>query len=147
MAEFKRRDAIILGFGLLLIVIITIYSNIKRNNLNKYSFYTVGTVTSIGHTGISGTYWAEYYYYVNNKRYVNSNSRGKHGKEILKKKFIVKFEQSNPENSQIYLDYEIPSYFPPPPSSGWLKVPSISSKEIIKHRQDSMRRDSAAILK
>lgn len=100
-------DRLGLIFTLVFLVAIGIFWYLKGTSLNKYGECTVGTIDHLGGTSIG--YRAYYKYRVNGKFYQKYSPISRKSKELVisGKKFVVKYERSNPSNSAIFLSVPI----------------------------------------
>ncbi|UII26175.1 hypothetical protein LVD15_23190 [Fulvivirga maritima] len=93
---------------------------VKRKSIRSYPAYTIGITPRLYLTAKGGRSVA-YTYVVNGVEYKSSTSYAYEAK-VPGGRYLVKFSYERPNNSQIYLDYELPEHLKIP-EKGWAKPP------------------------
>ena len=108
----------ILFFFLFIVLILNYINYIKLEREHKY---TVGYVYDVKVRG-NGGYNIYYKFEINNTEIMNMETDTYYGKKVFQKKFLVKYQPSNPENCKIMLNYRIIDGVKAPPD-GWDSIP------------------------
>jgi hypothetical protein len=118
--ETKEKIAKIIGILFLLFLIFGFfYLRYQDNKRDKNPRYTIGVVIK-KFTSKSGTYYKTEYN-VNDIEYlVNFSSDG--DPDPVGKRFYIKFEKGNPENSELLYDEKVNKNITPP-KEGWKEIP------------------------
>jgi hypothetical protein len=123
----KRRIEIIITLLFALVpVFIIIYSNINKKRMSKDHSYTVATVYGVKFQGKLGN-GIYYKYRVYGHDYEDSYTTREERanlRELVGKKFYLKFYNRNPKTNEILFDKSVPSSTGDPPQNGWAKIPS-----------------------
>jgi len=120
----KNNNIKILGIILFFIIIFfIIIKNIYNNKLlEKHSKYTIGNIISIEPNGNAG-YKIYFTYEVNNKIYKAFGGIYRNDKNLIGKRYYIKFSPSNPKICKILLEKEVPGNITNAPPEGWDKIP------------------------
>ena len=125
---FDKKITKFIGIGLLLLFLIYIsllkyYKEVALSNKNRYTTCYVNRLNARGNGGVN----VFFEYLVGNKLYNNFYVCSKINYKALKndylyKRFLVKYQPSNPENCKIMLDYRVGDRVKAPPN-GWDSIP------------------------
>lgn len=118
----KKADTIGVIIVLILITFFGLRYFLARNSLKNEFKYTIGFVYSHSSGGRSGPK-AEFYYFVNEKRYDGLQFLDQSDKSIINDRFYVKYSPSNPRNNELIISERVPSYIKDAPPEGWKEIP------------------------
>ena len=119
-----KRKLNIIGFVVFgLIVLALIGKNVfEKRSLEEESKYTIGEITNLEPTSRAG-YRIDFIYEVQGKEYKAFGGVYENDKEIVGKKFYVKYSPSNPKNCQILFDKPVPKEMENDnPTDGWTEI-------------------------
>jgi hypothetical protein len=113
----------IIGFVIFgLIVLALIGKNVfEKKSLEKESRYTIGEITNFEPKSRAG-YRIDFKYEVQGKEYKAFGGIYENNKEIVGKKFFIKYSPNNPKNCQILLDKPVPDNIKNAPTEGWTEI-------------------------
>ena len=117
--KYIKHVGIGLVFFLLFIILGINYLNYLK--LEREHKYTIGYIYEIKVRG-NGGFNVYYKYKVNNIEITNMETDTYYGKKLLNKRFLVKYQPSNPKNCKILLKYRIKDGIKAPPD-GWDSLP------------------------
>lgn len=120
LMKWINRIFFILAFSTLLWICIVVYSNSR--NLKKQSKISIGIVTEYKLYKFRYDYY--YNFSVRNIKYQGA----KHGenlkpKDVIGKRFYVRYYPLDPHNSEILFDHPVSDSLMDAPQEGWEKLP------------------------
>ena len=120
----KNNNIKIISIILFFIIIFSVFiKNIYNNKLlEKSSKYTIGNIISINPNGNAG-YRIYFTYEVNNKSYKAFGGIYRNNKNLIGKRYYIKFSPSNPNICKLLLEKEVPENIKNAPPEGWDKIP------------------------
>ena len=121
MLNKKITKYVGIGFLFFLLVIILGVNYLDYLKLEREHKYTIGYIYDIKVRG-NGGFNVYYEYKVDNIEITNMETDTYFGNKLLNKRFLVKYQPSNPENCKIMLDYRVRDGVKAPPD-GWDSIP------------------------
>jgi hypothetical protein len=122
--SFKRGLSVFVGLAIIFASIwyYVVYPNDKK--LDAESKYTVGTLTKY-EAVLDGDPMADFFYYVDNKKYKGSFTPGPNWKFSLKSgtRVFVRFYPRDPDIARVDRDNIVSDTIKTIPTSGWTKIP------------------------
>ncbi len=116
----KKLYLLIIGLALLIIPITLIL--IDRKNLEKNGIYVIGLITDI-EDGLKRSYFLNYKFEYIDSVYLSTDQIYKNRKDLVGKRFIVRFLPDAPKTSEILYDKQIFCDTLKAPTNGWKKIP------------------------
>ena len=101
---------------------------INEPKLREKGKYTIGIIYDYSqHKGGATIY---YKFRTGNKFYYSNTTSGKDKKELLNKKFLLRYVEGEEDISRILLEYPVPDSIKEAPPEGWKKLPEWASDKI-----------------
>ena len=117
----KISKYILIGFGLLVVGAFINDLFINEPKLREKGKYTIGYIYKYSpHKGGASIY---YKFKTGNKFYYSNTTSGKDKKELLNKKFLLRYVEGEEDISRILLEYTVPDSIKEAPPEGWKKKP------------------------
>jgi len=95
---------------------------IEDYQLEKKFKYTLGIIYNFQSKSRAG-YMFEHEYYVNGKKYKSRQNIYESRRDLVGKRFYVKFNPNNPDNCLMLLEYPVQDCIKDAPPEGWEKIP------------------------
>jgi hypothetical protein len=99
----KKNKPMLFVIGV--IIIILVYHAINKYKRYSYGINSVAKVCQIKSTG--KTYYVQYIYFIDNKKYTSKNQMGFKNKGRLGDFYKIIYSSKNPKNVEIFLDEKI----------------------------------------
>ena len=119
----KKLNKIGIFLFLSFILIGIIISFTKMIKLEKSHLFTIGVLNKIGFASIKVSTPVYYSYYFKNKRYDMTGTDATNTKLEVGKRYYVKLEKNNPENSVLMVEHLVSDSIKEAPPGGWEKLP------------------------
>ena len=119
----RKKKILKISFLVLIIIFFIIKALIEDNQLEKNHRFTIGSIFSFEKKGRNG-YMFENEYYVGGEKYKSIQNIYENRRDLVGKRFYVKFNPDNPDNCLMLLDYPVPDCIKEAPAEGWEKIPT-----------------------
>lgn len=120
MAEKKINYKVII-IGLTIFTCIVIWMLYESYLLDKHPRYTIGEITHI--EGTKGGYQLWIFFKVNSIAYKKFGVIQEKNKSLIGKRYIVKFEEGDPENCHLMFEFPVTDTLIDIPAEGWSYIP------------------------